>query len=156
MAAALQEASDPLNLHAIETSASTNDEGFILSGTKSMVLNGAGADYPSLRRVWKAQRRSLCSSSRLTHRVLWLRGYPLLDGYAAAEVRFESVQLPSSQLGEAGQGSQIIDHMIAHGILCVSGSCGGNGSALPEHDRLRQRACPLTTRLLSFRSLSTD
>ena len=126
MAAALQEASDPLNLHAIETSASTNDEGFILSGTKSMVLNGAGADYLIASASLDGAETPTLFIIPADAPGVVVEGYPLLDGYAAAEVRFESVQLPSSsQLGEAGLGSQIIDHMIAHGILCVSAEAVG-------------------------------
>jgi len=125
-AVALQEATDPLNLHAISTTAHQEDNHILLNGHKSMVLNAAGSDQLIVSASLDGSKAASLFILPSATPGITIEAYPLLDGYAAAEVKLEAVKIPNAaMLGALNEGDAIIDHMVTHGILSICAEAVG-------------------------------
>lgn len=115
--------------------AEAKDGGYVLNGTKSVVLNGDRADVIGVvaRTSGKPGDKDGLSVflvngdaaglSRKVHRVV--------DGSNAAELRFDSVKVGADALvGEAGKGAELAQAIINEGILALGAEATGALSVL--------------------------
>lgn len=99
-------------------------DGWVLDGLKSGVLNGEKSQWllVSARHhagVHDADGISLFLMPSATHGLTW-RGYGLIDGGRAADLRLDSVCLPHSALvGNVGSGARLLEHAIGWGVLAL-------------------------------------
>ncbi len=108
----------------VQTLASRVPDGWVLNGSKAAVPLGDQAQWlvVSARTAGETndeQGISLFIVSANTAGVT-MRGYRTIDGSRAAEVRFDGVKLPTSQLlGAEGQGIYPLEHAIGRGLLAL-------------------------------------
>ncbi len=118
------------NLANLATTASRNDAGWSLSGSKAVVLNGPAAHFLIVSaRTSGAQMDSDGVSLFLVERGaagLNMRDYPTLDGFRGAEVSLENVQVGADALlGKAGAALPIIEEVIDNAIVAVGSEAVG-------------------------------
>ncbi|MFZ6844909.1 acyl-CoA dehydrogenase family protein [Undibacterium sp. RuTC16W] len=126
LAAALAEKQSRHDLFDIATTATKNTDGFILNGTKTVVLHGAQADQLIVSaRSSSAQRDTAGISLFLVDTGsagISRRDYRTIDGYRAADISFNQVQVPASALiGAESAGWEILDAASDYGVtlLCA-------------------------------------
>lgn len=125
-AVALQEATDPLNLHAISTTAQRKGDRFVINGQKSMVLSAAGSDYLIVSASLDGSASASLFVVPSATPGVKIEHYPLLDGCGAAEVGFDGVTVSASALlGPANEGDAVIEHMVTNGILSICAEAVG-------------------------------
>lgn len=114
----------------VETSAKPDGDGWVLSGSKAVVLNGGNADtlIVSARvsgSAWDEDGLSVFLVPKDTAGVS-VRSYPSIDGLHAAEITFDKVALPSSALlGDNGNAWGAIEKTLARGALALSSEAIG-------------------------------
>jgi alkylation response protein AidB-like acyl-CoA dehydrogenase len=112
------------------TSARLDEDGWIVSGDKRLVLDGDSADAFVIT----------ASSSRDPHMMLMLidrqasgiavTGYPLIDGARAADVSLQEVRVPSSAvLMSGGDAKRLLEHGLARATLAYLGQALGSMEA---------------------------
>lgn len=120
LACALLEKQSRHDLSAISTSASANGDGYLIDGSKTVVVHGAQAD-------------SLIVSARTGNGIslfvvpansagVSVRDYRTLDGQRAANIAFKQAQVPAAALlGPEGGGWDLLDHGADYGaaLLCA-------------------------------------
>jgi len=120
LACALLEKQSRHDLSAIATTATANAGGYLIDGSKTVVVHGA-------------QAGSLIVSARTGGGItlfvvpadsagVTVRDYRTLDGQRAANIAFEQVQVPATALlGPEGGGWDILDHGADYGaaLLCA-------------------------------------
>jgi len=95
----------------VETTAEVLDDGFLLNGRKTAVLDGHVADTLIVS-AWTGSGVSLFLVPASAKGVAVER-YPVLDTHAAANVRFDRVLLPAdSLLGELHGGQPVLDQVL--------------------------------------------
>ncbi|MCU6435187.1 acyl-CoA dehydrogenase [Undibacterium sp. Jales W-56] len=126
LANALTEKQSRHDLFDIATSATRNANGFVLNGTKTVVLHGAQANHLIVSaRSSGAQRDTAGISLFLVNASsagVSRRDYRTIDGYRAADIHFNQVQVPASALvGVESAGWEILDAASDYGVtlLCA-------------------------------------
>lgn len=127
---AVQEYETAFDIANTALRAEANGDGFVLNGTKSVVLNGDRADVIVVlaRTSGNTGNRNGLSLflvdadtpgiTRTAHR--------LVDGSQAAEIRFGNVQVGASALlGEKDKGAALADTVIHEGILALGAEATG-------------------------------
>ena len=125
IAVALSEKQSRYDLFDIATTASANQDGFVLNGTKTVVLHGAQADMLVVSARSSGNQRDktgihlflVDANSTGVHRT----DYRTIDGYRAADIHFDQVQVaPISQLGNENNGWELLDAVSDYGVslLC--------------------------------------
>ena len=125
LAVGLSEKQSRYDLFDITTTATANDDGFVLNGTKTVVLHGGQADFliVSARSSGNQRDKSgihlflVDANSAGVHRT----DYRTIDGYRAADIRFDQVQLsPINLLGNEDNGWELLDAVSDYGVslLC--------------------------------------
>ncbi len=118
------------NLADVTTTATSTDDGYIVSGFKGVVLGGPSADLLVVPARTSGEQRD---SEGIT---LFLidadaegisrRDYPTIDGGRASEITFEKVAVSSADvLGEVGEGLSLLEVGINNGILAVCAEAVG-------------------------------
>lgn len=128
-------------LSEISTSATKNEQGWILNGTKSALLNANSADFliVSARTSGDVFAESgislfLLDISKTTG--LRLRHSATNDGGKLSEIEFDHVQLDSEALlGKEGQAFPIIEKTISKSILAVCAEAIGIMDAAKNQTR---------------------
>jgi alkylation response protein AidB-like acyl-CoA dehydrogenase len=125
------------NLAHVETKAARSDDGYILTGAKSVVLGGDCADlFIVSARTAGAVTDEHGISLFLVERGspgLEIRGYPNVDGTRAAEVTLEGVHVRAALLlGEEGAAHPLIVHAVDRGIAAVCAEAIGVMAALND------------------------
>ena len=148
LACALGEQHARHDLHDIATTASANGEGYLIAGTKTVVIHGgqAGAFIVSARSSG-AQRDTAGISLFVVPADaagVTVRDYRTIDGQRAAHVTFSQVALPASALlGQAGAGWGILDAAADYGatLLCAEavGAMDAIFAATLEYLKTRQQ-----------------
>ncbi len=148
MACALHERQSRHDLFDIATSAKPDRDGYLLEGTKTVVVHGAQADMLIVpARTGGAQRDlegiSLFLVSRDTPGVTCC-DYRTIDGQRAADITFSSVRLPASALlGNTGTGWKLLDAASDYGValLCAEavGAMEALNAATLEYLKTRQQ-----------------
>ncbi|MFZ6674156.1 acyl-CoA dehydrogenase family protein [Undibacterium sp. Xuan67W] len=126
LAAALAEKQSRHDLFDIATTATKNADGFILNGTKTVVLHGAQADQLILSARSNGAQRDTAGISLFLVAAnsagISRRDYRTIDGYRAADIGFNQVQVPASALiGAESAGWEILDAASDYGVtlLCA-------------------------------------
>lgn len=137
MACALGEKQARYDLFDIATTASANADGFVLNGTKTVVMHGAQADYLVVSaRTSGAQRDtagiSLFVLPRDTAGVT-LHDYRTIDSQRAADITFDKVQLPATALVDTeNQGFALLEAVADYGIALLCAEAVGAMEALNQ------------------------
>jgi alkylation response protein AidB-like acyl-CoA dehydrogenase len=148
LAAALGEKQARFDLFDITTTAAASGDGYVINGTKVVVIHGGQADQLIVSaRSSGAQRDTkgislflVPASAAGVNR----RDYRTIDGQRAADIRFENVQVPASALlGAAGEGWEILDAAADYGVtlLCAEaiGAMEALNAATLEYLKTRQQ-----------------
>ena len=130
LAVALYEEQSRYNLANVCTSAQRDGEGYVLSGSKVLVLNGGNAE-----RLLVSARTSGDSCDRdgislfmidMASAGVYCHGYTTVDGHRAAQVRLDRVRVPASALlGDEGASLCALEQAIDRAALCVSAEAVG-------------------------------
>jgi alkylation response protein AidB-like acyl-CoA dehydrogenase len=146
-------------LSDIATTATQNTEGYLISGEKTVVFNGATADS-----LIVAARTSGGQFDRegvslflvdVTAAGISANSYKTMDGQTAATINFNDVQVSASQLlGEAGQGMDIVDQVMPEILMALSAEALGIMTTLNsitvDYSKTRQQ---FGTPISSFQAL---
>lgn len=107
------------DLARVATTARQDGDGWVLSGRKTVVVNGGSADYlvVSARTAGDVADAEGLSLFLVPREALDLRDYPLTGGGSGAEIVLEDLRLPGEALlGQAGHALPRIELAIARGI----------------------------------------
>lgn len=148
LAAALGEKQSRHDLSDIATTAKPAGNGYIINGTKTVVVHGGQADRIIVStRTGGAQRAtdgvSLFVVTADTPGVT-RRDYRTIDGQRAADITFKDVQVPASTLlGNEGAGWDVLDAAADYGaaLLCAEavGAMDALNGATLEYLKTRQQ-----------------
>ncbi|MGB7480960.1 MAG: acyl-CoA dehydrogenase family protein [Burkholderiaceae bacterium] len=148
LACALGEKQSRHDLSDIVTKAEARNGGYVLNGTKTVVIHGAqaGALIVSARSSGGQRDRAGISLFVVPADAAGLmrRDYRTLDGQRAADITLDNVQLPASALlGEAGAGWELLDACADYGatLLCAEaiGLMEALNAATLEYLKTRQQ-----------------
>jgi alkylation response protein AidB-like acyl-CoA dehydrogenase len=137
LALACYEAAGRYELSHVACAAVPSGGGWCLSGQKTVVLDGASADYFLVSARSSGDARSACGISLfLVGREaagLTLNSYPTQSGGRAADVRFDDVALDANALiGVPEEGLPIVERAIDKGIAALCAEAVGIIVALNE------------------------
>ncbi|HEX7642690.1 MAG TPA: acyl-CoA dehydrogenase family protein [Burkholderiaceae bacterium] len=148
LASALGEKRSRYELFDIATAAKADGGGFVLNGTKSVVIHGGQADYLIVSaRTGGAQRDTDGISLFVVpadDAGVTRRDYRTIDCLRAADITFANVKLPASSLiGKAGAGWSILDAVSDYAVALLCAEAVGamealNGATL-EYLKTRQQ-----------------
>jgi alkylation response protein AidB-like acyl-CoA dehydrogenase len=135
LAAALGEKQARFDLFDITTTAAASGDGYVINGTKVVVIHGGQADQLIVSaRSGGAQRDTKGISLFLVPADaagVNRRDYRTIDGQRAADIRFENVRVPASALlGPAGEGWEILDAAADYGVTLLCAEAIGAMEAL--------------------------
>jgi len=126
MAVGLTEPGARFDMAEVSTRAATNGDGYILSGTKNVVLGGDAADKVIVSARTSGETRS---EDGLTLFIVDLgaegvsrESYRILDGRGGADITLENVRVPTTDvLGVVDQAWPVMDHVAdqAAAALCA-------------------------------------
>lgn len=148
LAAALGEKQSRHELFDIATTARKADNGYVINGTKTVVVHGAQADQLIVSaRTGGGQRDTAGMSLFLVAAntpSVTRRDYRTIDGQRAADISFKDVQVPASALlGNEGAGWDILDAAADYGatLLCAEavGAMDALNGATLEYLKTRQQ-----------------
>lgn len=112
----------------LETFVEADDQGFLLSGHKVMVMDGVNADGW----IVVAKHQDGCSLFIVPFSdEVKVNKVKLIDSRNYADLTFDKLRLPpQALLGELGNGSQALDRALDLGRLCLSSELLGASKAL--------------------------
>ncbi len=148
LACALGEKQSRYDLFDIATTATAQDGGFVLNGTKTVVIHGAQAGMLIVSARSSGTRRDTAGISLFvlpaTTPGVVLRDYRTIDCQRAADITLTDVVLPASALlGASGEGWDILDAATDYGItlLCAEavGVMESLNQATLEYMKTRQQ-----------------
>jgi alkylation response protein AidB-like acyl-CoA dehydrogenase len=148
LACALGEKQSRHDLSDIATTAKASGDGYLINGTKTVVLHGAQAGMLIVSaRTGGAQRDTAGISLFVVPADaagVSRRDYRTIDSQRAADIAFADVKLPSSALlGKAGAGWDVLDACADYGaaLLCAEavGAMEALNSATLEYLKTRQQ-----------------
>ena len=118
------------NLADVTTEAKKKNDDYVVSGFKSVVMNGPNADklIISARTSGKQNDKEGISLFIIDSNLegVSLRNYPTVDGRRASEVTLENVIIPSSSLlSEEGKGFQHLEAAIDGATLAICAEAVG-------------------------------
>jgi alkylation response protein AidB-like acyl-CoA dehydrogenase len=126
LACALGEAQSRYDLFDIATSATASADGFVLNGTKTVVIHGAQAGALIVSARSGGDQRALAGISLFVVPVgtagVTVRDYRTIDGQRAATIAFAGAPVPASALlGAVGAGWDVLDACADYGaaLLCA-------------------------------------
>jgi alkylation response protein AidB-like acyl-CoA dehydrogenase len=133
-------------LARVETSARRSGDGWVLNGTKSVVLQGeaAGLFVVSARSAGAIDDEAGISLFLVPKDTpgLAVRGYPTMDGGRVAELSFKDARLDAGALlGEEGQGYATLERAVGRGVLALCAEALGamEAAKVATLDYLRTR-----------------
>jgi len=148
LACALGEKQSRHDLFNIATKAEAKGDGYLLNGTKTVVIHGgqAGALIVSARSSGGQLDQSGISLFVVPADAAGVtrRDYRTLDGQRAADITFDNVQVPATALlGQAGSGWELLDAATDYGValLCAEaiGLMEALNAATVEYLKTRQQ-----------------
>ena len=148
LATALGEKQSRYELFDVATSAKSGGEGYIITGTKTVVIHGAQANQLIVSARTGASQRDFDGISLFLVPAdaagIERREYRTLDGLRAADISFSHVQVPASALlGKEGAGWGTLDTAADYGatLLCAEavGAMEALNAATLEYLKTRQQ-----------------
>ena len=129
-ALAFAEPQGRFNLADLTTTASLNNGSYLLSGHKSVVINGPNANFFIVSARTSGEQRDETGVSLFIipsdAKGLSRRDYPTVDGQRASELILDNVELDeANRLGEEGQGLNILQQAIDFATLAIGSEAVG-------------------------------
>ena len=129
-ALAFAEPQGRFNLADLTTTATANNGSYLLSGHKSVVINGPNANFFIVSVRTSGEQRDETGVSLFIipsdAKGLSKRDYPTVDGQRASELILDNVELDeASRLGEEGQGLNILQQAIDFATLAIGSEAVG-------------------------------
>ncbi|MFL2526096.1 MAG: acyl-CoA dehydrogenase family protein [Candidatus Azotimanducaceae bacterium] len=129
-ALAFAEPQGRFNLADLTTTATANGGTYLLSGHKSVVINGPNANFFILSARSSGEQRDETGVSLFIvpsdAKGLSRRDYPTVDGQRASELILDNVELgESNRLGDEGQGLNILQQAIDFATLAIGSEAVG-------------------------------
>jgi len=129
-ALAFAEPQGRFNLADLTTTATANNGSYLLSGHKSVVINGPNANFFIVSVRTSGEQRDETGVSLFIipsdAKGLSRRDYPTVDGQRASELILDNVELDeASRLGEEGQGLNILQQAIDFATLAIGSEAVG-------------------------------
>ncbi len=114
----------------ISTTATKSGNGYVLSGRKALVLNGASADVlivPARTSGAQTDKEGISLFLLSTKSAgITINSYQTVDAHGSAEIRLSDVELADGALlGEAGLGYDVLQQVIDEATLAVSAEAVG-------------------------------
>ena len=114
----------------IATKAVADDDGWLLSGSKGVVLNGGNAELlivPARTSGEQADKDGITLFAVAADTAgISCKSYPTVDGHQAAEIIFDNVRIEDdARLGETGKGLAILEPSIDDATLAVAAEAVG-------------------------------
>jgi alkylation response protein AidB-like acyl-CoA dehydrogenase len=118
------------DLHNVETSATADGDGWIISGKKGVVLNGGNADLLIIPARTAGDKTATDGISLFAVAGnadgVSRRAYPTVDGHQAAEIKLDKVHVDAAALlGVAGKGSTTLASTIDEATLAICAEAVG-------------------------------
>jgi alkylation response protein AidB-like acyl-CoA dehydrogenase len=148
LACALGEKQARHELFNITTTAKADRDGYVISGTKTVVLHGAQAGSLILSTRSSGAQRDIDGISLFVVAAdaagVSRRDYRTIDGQRAADITFSNVRVGGSALlGQAGAGWELLDAAVDYGttLLCAEavGAMEALNGATLEYLKTRQQ-----------------
>ncbi|MBI3283437.1 MAG: acyl-CoA dehydrogenase family protein [Burkholderiales bacterium] len=135
LAVALTEKQSRHDLSDIATSASANAGGYLLHGTKTVVLHGAQAGRLIVSARSSGAQRATAGISLFVVDAgaagVTRRDYRTIDGLRAADIHFDQVQVAAGALlGQLDQGWELLDACADYGVTLLCAEAIGVMEAL--------------------------
>ncbi|MXP64132.1 pimeloyl-CoA dehydrogenase small subunit [Roseomonas sp. M0104] len=134
------------DLFDVATTARRTDNGWVLDGSKSVVLHGDTASHLIVSARTSGNRRDRAGISLFLLPAdtagVSRRGYPTQDGLRAAEITLEQVKLPAGALlGAEGEALPLMERVVDAALAALCAEAVGAMEALHELtiDYLKQR-----------------
>ena len=129
-ALAFAEPQGRFNLADLTTTATASNGSYLLSGHKSVVINGPNANFFIVSVRTSGEQRDETGISLFIipsdAKGLSRRDYPTVDGQRASELILDNVELDeASRLGEEGQGLNILQQAIDFATLAIGSEAVG-------------------------------
>ena len=129
-ALAFAEPQGRFNLADLTTTATASNGSYLLSGHKSVVINGPNANFFIVSVRTSGEQRDETGISLFIipsdAKGLSKRDYPTVDGQRASELILDNVELDeASRLGEEGQGLNILQQAIDFATLAIGSEAVG-------------------------------
>ena len=129
-ALAFAEPQGRFNLADLTTTATASNGSYLLSGHKSVVINGPNANFFIVSVRTSGEQRDETGVSLFIipsdAKGLSRRDYPTVDGQRASELILDNVELDeASRLGEEGQGLNILQQAIDFATLAIGSEAVG-------------------------------
>ena len=129
-ALAFAEPQGRFNLADLTTTATAKNGSYLLSGHKSVVINGPNANFFIVSARTSGEQRDETGVSLFIipsdAKGLSRRDYPTVDGQRASELILDNVELDeASRLGEEGQGLNILQQAIDFATLAIGSEAVG-------------------------------
>jgi len=130
VALAALEAQGRFDLCDVKTAARAQGEGFILDGSKAVVIDGDSADLLLVSARTAGDRVAAGGITlflvNAAERGVTVRGFPTFDGGRAAEVRLEGVALRAdARIGALDEGFELIEWGVDRGIAALCAEAVG-------------------------------
>lgn len=130
LALAFNEPQSRYNLADVATTAKKEGDNYVLNGHKAVVLNGNNAEKIVVVARTSGDQRDAKGISLLLvdadAKGLSRSSYETVDGHQAAEIRFDNVSVPASNLlGQEGEGLTALEKTIDIAALAVSAEAVG-------------------------------
>ena len=148
LAAALGERQSRHELFDVATTAKKDSDGYVINGTKTVVIHGAQADSIIVSARTSGEQRGTDGISLFVVPAdaagLTRRDYRTIDCQRAADITFANVRVPASALlGKEGAGWEILDAAVDYGtaLLCAEavGAMDALNGATLEYLKTRQQ-----------------
>lgn len=148
LAAALGEKKARHDLTDIATRARADGDGYVINGSKTVVLHGGQAGMLIVSARSSGEQRATEGISLFVvpadAQGVTRRDYRTIDGQRAADIGFENVKVPASALlGQPGKGWDILDAATDYGValLCAEavGAIDALNAATLEYLKTRQQ-----------------
>ena len=129
-ALAFAEPQGRFNIADLTTTATASNGSYLLSGHKSVVINGPNANFFIVSVRTSGEQRDETGVSLFIipsdAKGLSRRDYPTVDGQRASELILDNVELDeASRLGEEGQGLNILQQAIDFATLAIGSEAVG-------------------------------
>lgn len=121
-----EDGAHPLSVDSVGTLARRSDDGYVLRGTKIMVLDAPSADKLIISARIEGQDGVALFLVPVDHEGIKSEAYSLIDGTCAADISFTDLSIPASALLVRGnRGAMILGEAIDRATIALMGQAVG-------------------------------